>query len=185
MRELIFIRHAETDLAGTFCGHSDPPLNPQGNAQVYELIRRLASYPFDAVHSSDLRRATSTAGLLARAASVPLITSTNLREIYFGEWEGMTWADIETRDAAYARSWIESYPRLPAPAGEHFANFETRILQKVERLLCLAADKRLAVVTHAGVMRVVLRNFLGHSEQRAWELTNTYCSFFTYAGVSR
>jgi broad specificity phosphatase PhoE len=184
MKGLVFIRHAETDLAGTFCGHSDPPINARGQTQVEDLIAQLALEHFDAIYCSDLRRAVDTAASLVQAFAVPCTTTPNLREIYFGDWEGITWAEIEARDANYARRWIELSPRLPAPGGEPFATFEFRILSEIGHLLRLAADKRLAVVTHGGVMRIVLRTFLGHTEQQAWDLTRSYCSFFVYTGPS-
>jgi broad specificity phosphatase PhoE len=106
-----------------------------------------------------------------------------LREIHFGDWEGLTWAEIEQRDAVYARRWTEAFPALPAPNGETFSAFELRVLQEVENLVRLAESKRIAVVTHGGVMRVVLRTFLGYSEQQAWELTKPYCSSFACAAV--
>lgn len=183
MKGLVFIRHAETDLAGTFCGHSDPPINARGQVQVKDLIAQLAPAHVDAIYSSDLRRAADTAASLAQAFAVPCITTPNLREISFGDWEGMTWTEIEDRDPDYARRWIELSPRLPAPGGEPFETFEFRILREIEPLLRLAADKRLAVVTHGGVMRTVLRAFLGHTEQQAWGLTKAYCSSFVYAGA--
>jgi broad specificity phosphatase PhoE len=40
MDSLLFIRHAETDLAGRFCGHSDPPVNKRGHRQIKELLRK-------------------------------------------------------------------------------------------------------------------------------------------------
>jgi broad specificity phosphatase PhoE len=184
MRELIFIRHGETDLAGTFCGHSDPPINDRGQIQVEELISRLSSEPLDAIHSSDLRRAVDTAAFLTQAFGVPCTTTQNLREIDFGDWEGLTWAEIEGRDQDYARRWIESYPNLPAPKGETFAAFECRILREVANLFRFSADKRLAVVTHGGVMQLVLRTFLGYTEKQARNLTTPYCSFFVYAGAA-
>jgi broad specificity phosphatase PhoE len=183
MKGLIFIRHAETDLAGTFCGHSDPPINARGQAQIKGLIPQLTPGPIDAVYSSDLRRAVDTATSLAQAFAVPCTTTSNLREIYFGNWEAITWAEIERRDADYARRWAEWFPDLTAPNGEPYAIFEARVLRQVDRLLGLAADKRIAVVTHGGVMRIVLRNLLGHTEEQAWELTKSYCSFFAYAEV--
>jgi broad specificity phosphatase PhoE len=184
MRGLIFIRHAETDLAGTFCGHSDPPINARGQSQVNDLIARLAAEPFDAIYSSDLCRAVGTATLLAQAFTLPCAVTNNLREIYFGNWEGMTWAEIEARDADYAGRWMESFPALPAPDGEDFVIFKRRVLREVDHLLGLAANKRLAVVTHGGVMRIVLRTLLGQTEEQAWELTKTHCSFFTYTGAN-
>jgi broad specificity phosphatase PhoE len=191
MKGLVFIRHAETDLAGTFCGHSDPPLNARGQAQVDGLIAQYTSEHFDAIYSSDLRRAVDTATSLAQAFGVPHTTTSKLREIYFGDWEAMTWVEIERKDADHARRWAEAFPDVTAPNGEPYAIFKSRVLSEVDRLCDLAVDKRIAVVTHAGVMRIVLRNLLGYTEQQARELTKPYCSFFTYSkiptfeGVSR
>jgi alpha-ribazole phosphatase/probable phosphoglycerate mutase len=175
---LVFIRHAETALSGTFCGHTDPPLDARGQAQVSALIAQLASQRFDTVHTSDLRRATETAQALAAACEIPCITTAKLREIDFGRWEGLRWSQIEAQDPEYAQRWIAAFPALPAPDGEPFAAFERRVLDEVARLLRLAEEQRIAVVTHGGVMRVILQNVLCHTAQQAWDLTRPFCSFF-------
>ena len=180
---LVFIRHAQTDLAGTFCGHTDPPVNSIGHRQIAEMISRLRSETFDAIYSSDLRRAVETATPLAEAFALPVITTPQLREIDFGDWEGLTWPEIELRDPTYARRWIEVFPALPAPNGESFAVFKSRILDEVKHLCCLAESKRFAVVTHGGVMRVVLQKLMGCSEDDARDLTKPYCSSFLCSGV--
>ena len=66
MTGLLFIRHAETDMAGTFCGHSDPPINAAGQQQVAQMISTLTSESIDEIYSSDLRRAVDTANLLSQ-----------------------------------------------------------------------------------------------------------------------
>jgi broad specificity phosphatase PhoE len=181
MNDLLFIRHAETDLAGTFCGHSDPPVNTRGHEQIRALMQYLADESFDAVYSSDLTRAIATASALSERFGATLTTTPALREIHFGQWEELTWNEIEHRDAAYANQWAEAFPKLPAPGGELFAHFEARIRSEVDRLLLLAQDKRIAVVTHAGVMRLVLEIYCGFTAQQAWEQTASYCCTFTCA----
>jgi broad specificity phosphatase PhoE len=181
MSSLLFIRHAATDMAETFCGHSDPPICSSGYSQISALITQLEPAVFDAIYCSDLRRAVATAELLAQKFHTTLTTSPRLREIHFGEWEGLRWTEIEQRDPAYALRWSESFPNLPAPGGEAFTAFKKRVLEEVEQLLRLPGDTRIAVVTHGGAMRVVLQTLLGHSEVQAWELTKSYCSTFTLA----
>jgi alpha-ribazole phosphatase len=181
MNGLLFIRHAETDLAGTFCGHSDPPVNARGHEQIQALIERLTDDSIDAIYSSDLSRAVTTAKALAQAFGAPVTTSAALREIHFGQWEGLNWDEIERRDAAYARHWTEAFPHLPAPGGEEYSRFEARMRSEVDGLLHLAQDKRIAVVTHAGVIRLVLETYCGYTAQQAWEQTASYCGTFTCA----
>jgi alpha-ribazole phosphatase/probable phosphoglycerate mutase len=146
MSELLLIRHAETDMAGTFCGHSDPELNARGRVQLSELINRLRMEMIGVVYTSDLRRAHTTGMAIAEAFDVDCHVRSALREINFGRWEGITWEEIERRDDVYARRWIAEYPRLPAPDGESVRDFERRVLDEVTPLSleAEAADCRIA-----------------------------------------
>jgi alpha-ribazole phosphatase/probable phosphoglycerate mutase len=185
MNTLLFIRHAETDMAGRFCGHADPPVNERGQRQIEELLKSLEGEPIDAVYTSDLSRALTTANAVGQAFRLSPVVVPGLREIYFGDWEGLSWEEIETRDPAYARRWSESYPLLPAPGGESFEAFKSRVMAEVECLLAMPEPRCVAVVTHGGVMRVVLRTLCAVDETEAWERTKTYCGFFRYPQKGR
>jgi alpha-ribazole phosphatase/probable phosphoglycerate mutase len=179
MSRVLFIRHAETEMAGRFCGHSDPDLNAKGHAQLAQLAQILSTEKIGEIHSSDLRRAQSTAEAIAAGRNIALTLSPALREIHFGEWEGMSWRQIEQMDPDYARRWVEGYPHVPAPAGESFPRFEARVVDEVHQLIDRDAET-IAVVTHAGVMRVVLRHLHGCSDQDAWQQTKPYCCVVRY-----
>jgi alpha-ribazole phosphatase len=186
MSEILFIRHPETDMAGTFCGHSDPEVNERGRTQLAELIDRLGREDIGAVFASDLRRAQATGKAIAKAFGVDWHARSSLREIGFGQWEGLTWKDIERRDEAYSRRWIAEYPRLSAPGGERFRDFERRVLDEVALLSVTAESKgrNIAVVTHAGVLRIVLCALQDHSVGDAWEQTRSYCSIVRHTSVA-
>jgi alpha-ribazole phosphatase len=183
MSGILFIRHAETAMAGTFCGHSDPELNARGRDQICELIDRLRDDDFAAVYTSDLRRANATGSTLAAAFGVECHARPGLREINFGRWEGLTWKEIEERDENYARRWSAEYPNLAAPGGESFNDFEQRVISEVEFLSAKAdiVGRSIGVVTHAGVLRSVLR-LQGCSDAEAWERTKEYCCIVRYSG---
>jgi broad specificity phosphatase PhoE len=176
MSEILFLRHAATDMAGAFCGHSDPEVNARGRKQISELIDRLRHESIDIVYTSDLRRASGTASAIAEAFGVECHLRAALREISFGAWEGLSWTEIEQRDAVYARRWIAEYPGLAAPDGEAFSDFERRVLKEVEFLSTKAMEKRIAVVTHAGVLRTVLCSLNNCNQDNAWRQTETYCA---------
>lgn len=181
MSDILFIRHAETDMAGTFCGHSDPNLNARGHRQTAELIDKLRSEDIGIVYTSDLRRAQTTAEAIASAFGFECITRRALREISFGEWEGLTWKEIEQRDEGYACRWMAEHPWLPAPGGEIFSSFEQRVLEEVAFLSTKAAERDIAVVTHAGVMRTVLCSLHRCSEEDVWRETKPYCAIVRHA----
>jgi alpha-ribazole phosphatase len=184
MSEILFIRHAETDLAGRFCGHTDPELNERGYSQISQLIDLLQTEKLEAVYASDLRRAHTTGKAIADAQSVDLRLRPSLREIDFGRWERLTWNEIEQLDKAYAQHWLALYPALPAPGGERFEDFENRILGELKYLTQQQQGRRIAVVTHAGVLRIVLHRFCGCSEEEAWEQTKSYCCIVRYNNVA-
>jgi broad specificity phosphatase PhoE len=160
-------------------------LNARGHAQLDELINRLRTEEIGVVYTSDLRRAHTTGRAIAEAFAVNCHVRSALREINFGQWEGIAWEEIERQDELYARRWIAEYPRLPAPDGESLPDFERRVLEEV-RILSMeteAAGRRAAVVTHAGVLRTVLRVLRGYSEVDAWEQTRSYCSIVRHTSA--
>jgi alpha-ribazole phosphatase len=181
MNNLHFVRHAATEMAGTFCGHSDPLVSAAGHQQIAALTGRLGKDGYDAVYTSDLRRAQTTAAVLAAFFSIPCVARPALREIHFGLWEGLTWSEIETRDPAYAARWMGAYPNIAAPCGEAFSDFERRVSAETDWLLNQKEHRHILVVSHAGVLRSILQSRCMRNEQEAWALTREYCCSFRYA----
>ena len=171
---LILLRHAETDLAGTFCGATDPPLNQRGLAQLPALIARLADLHLDAIYTSDLLRARQTAEAIAAPHSTQIHPRPSLRQINFGRWETLTWQQIEQADPAFAVRWIAEFPNLPPPDGEPIPLFKHRVLEEIAFIRQQLQGQTVAIVTHSTVLRVLLEE-LGHfSAHHAWESTRDY-----------
>jgi broad specificity phosphatase PhoE len=153
--ELLLVRHGESEWnrSGRFQGHADPPLTELGRKQAQLLAEELAAWSPRAVYTSDLRRARATAEEVAARAGAPLIALDELREIDVGDWQGLTWAELERRDPAGARRWQD---------GTHgWENGETyeQLLERVLRALRLIAlehpSGRVVVVTHGGTLRTI------------------------------
>jgi broad specificity phosphatase PhoE len=143
---ILLARHGETDWnrEGRWQGWADPPLNEAGREQARELAEQLRSMPFDAVYSSDLRRAHETAEIVAAPHEVPVITDRGLREIDVGSWSGLTRAEIEER-----------FPDGSRPDGETREQHLERVLATVERIARAHSGARLLVVSHGGTMRAL------------------------------
>ncbi len=102
MARLILVRHGATDWNrdGRYQGHSDTPLNAEGMAQAQRLVDLLRSDGISQVVSSDLRRASVTAQILAEGLRLaPPRLDPRLREIDLGEWEGRLATEIAEDDA--------------------------------------------------------------------------------------
>src|SRR5947208_8271356 len=123
MTTLLLARHGETDWnrEGRWQGWADPPLNEAGRSQAHELAEQLRHVSFDAVYSSDLRRAHETAEIVAAPHGVPVVPDEGLREIDIGPWSGLTRAVIEER-----------YPSGERPGGETREEHAARVLAAVE-----------------------------------------------------
>lgn len=91
------IRHGRTadNEAHVWAGHKDSPLTAPGLTQAEALGRSFARIPIDAIYSSDLKRASTTAHVLLEANTTipppPLVQTQSLREQYFGQAEGKNW----------------------------------------------------------------------------------------------
>jgi len=174
MNTIVFIRHGETDMAGRFCGHSDPDLNPAGESQAISLAEEASTLGIERIYSSDLCRAAQTAAHIAHRTGVGVDYLSALREIHFGHWEGLHWQEIEERFPEEADRWLREFPWRSAPSGEAYADFTARIEAVLAPLLNDEKDTRVAIVTHRGVMRYALTKFFGFSEEEAWTKTAPY-----------
>ena len=142
---LCLVRHGSTDWsdAGRLNGHTDAPLNERGRRQARELAAELAAAAFDGIWSSDLRRATETAELAVGGAT----TDRRLRELDFGDLEGMTWEQLSPS----VQQALLAFEGFRAPAGEGTADLRDR----VRGFLAELPDGDHLVFTHGGVIRLL------------------------------
>jgi broad specificity phosphatase PhoE len=152
--EVLLIRHATTDMTGTLCGQIDPPLNAMGREQASALASLLRNWNVRRLYASDLQRALQTAQPLAELWNIPIVARSDLREISFGAWEGRRWSEIRAEGPDITA--METSPELGAPGGETFACFRNRVLSTLKETTADSGGQLTAIVTHLGVMRVVL-----------------------------
>ena len=158
------VRHGRTawNADSRFQGHTDVPLDDEGRAQATALAALLRDQRIDAAVSSDLARAAETARIVLGARDLPLRLDPDWREMQFGDWEGLTWAQIRAAnpnlDAGAATSVKAYTPR----GGESFAELSERVERAVERVATEVPDDGVALVaTHAGPLHALLGVLLG------------------------
>jgi len=158
--QLVLLRHAQDQCYGRFCGHSNPELSIEGHNTIAGLIQNISSMRPTSICSSDLLRAQQTAAPIAKHFALPLRTSVALREMNFGQWEGLSWKEVEAQFPQDSSAWRESFPHHPPPEGESFGELQRRVVAEVERL----ANERnpcTLMVTHAGFIRTAVAWVLG------------------------
>lgn len=150
--ELILVRHGETEhnLAGIAQGWGDSELSERGRRQVEQLAARLKAMQPDAIYSSPLMRAMTTAQTIARAIGAEVKTLDGFREMNYGRWEGQRFLEVRKNDEENYRRWI-SDESFACPDGES----HWQVLERVKNALdSIDAAKGAVVVTHGTAIRI-------------------------------
>jgi probable phosphoglycerate mutase len=158
------IRHGETDWNRRQCfqGQIDVPLNDTGLEQARRMAERLSREPIDALVVSDLMRARQTAAPLAQALGLTAKLEPALREQAFGILEGMSFDEIRQRHPDEFALWVKQDPDYALPGGaESRRDFHRRVITALREAGRSQAGRRIAVVTHGGVLDMVWRSAKG------------------------
>ncbi len=175
---IIAVRHGETawNRDSRIQGHLDIELNNKGRAQASLVARALAeSEAIDAIYSSDLARARATAQPVADATGAPLTLLPELRERCFGDFQGLTFAQISDTLPEEAHKWRKRDPDWAAPnGGESLRQLQHRLSETVNELAARHVGQQIALFTHGGVLDMLYRiaTGLGLQDARTWQLGN-------------
>jgi alpha-ribazole phosphatase len=158
MTRLWLVRHGQTawNLEGRHQGQADPPLNATGWEQARALIPRVRGLGIEAIYSSDLERAYTTARVLGEALGLPVRREPGLREINQGAWEGMLADDIRRQ---YAAEWArrrEDPLHARAPGGESVAEVAARVGEVIERIQRDHPGGNVLIVSHGLSLATIL-----------------------------
>ena len=174
---ILAIRHGETlwNVDSRIQGHLDIGLNDTGRWQAERLALALKDEPIAAIYASDLSRAHDTALAVSRHTGVPVQAEPGLRERSFGEFEGRTFAEIETELPAQAQRWRQRDPAFTPTGGESLLMLEARVLSVAARLAAQHPGEQIALFAHGGVMDILYRaaTRLDLQAARTWALGNT------------
>ena len=173
---IVFVRHGETDYNadGRLQGQRDIPLNGRGRAQASAIGQWLAKRMAAAIGeleaakafvASPLGRTRQTMELARQGLKLDPFAYAQapaLRELTFGEWEGLTWSEVAARDPAGARAREADKWNFCPPGGESYAMLAERLQPWLEAL-----DGDRFVVSHGGVARALMTLIAGVSPQAA------------------
>jgi alpha-ribazole phosphatase len=164
---LSVLRHGATPLSGRFCGRLDPELTVKG---WEEMRHRCSGRKWDIIISSPARRCAAFAAELAPGH----IIDDGFAELDFGVWDGRSSEELwEENPEALKRFW-EDPDASPPPGGERWSAMMRRVEEAVTRFVITASARRaenLLLVTHAGVMRVLLERYVSVPLAATWNIS--------------
>lgn len=159
---VLLVRHGVTDwhAEGRLLGQRDLPMNDEGQAQAARAADTLAQLSLADVVSSPLQRALATAEAVAAPHDIQVARDPRLRDLDVGKWSGMSYRDIA--DTTEYQDFLADPTSERIPAGESLLDVQSRAVAAVEQALADSpSGDAIAIVTHAGVIRVLLAHYLG------------------------
>ena len=159
MTTFFLIRHAAcSGLGQTLWGRTpNVCLNEEGKLQAQRLAQRFDGIKLEALYSSPLERALETAETLARSMNLEVRKSAGLNEIDYGDWTGKTFEMLSTDERW--RRFNSHRSMATVPNGESFLEVQNRVVKELDVLSREHANARVAVVSHADVIRAAVAYF--------------------------
>jgi len=163
MTRLLLIRHAATDsLRNQIAGRNNAVhLNRLGIAQGERLAHELAGEEIARIYSSPQPRAYETAQRLARLCREPVMIASELDEMDYGDWTGMSFAELSAIERWQAFNRLRASVRIPN--GELMLEVQARLVHLMARVQIEYPNQSVALVSHADVIRAALSHCLGMS----------------------
>lgn len=192
---LYLIRHGETEGAEKrrYKGSIDVPLSENGIRQMEQVSKYIVeenkyfSNPpsptflkggkgglLDAVYCSDLQRAIKSAELIAKPHSLNPIIVPSLRERNFGIWEGMSFDEIREKYPLEFDAWAGNPLRFSPMGGESTVEVKERVIDALDKILNTHEKQQIAIVSHGGVIRIMLCHFLGIPLENIFRVEQDY-----------
>ena len=166
------VRHGQTNwnILGKTQGHGNSDLTPKGENQALELSKAIKEYPIDYIYSSDLGRAVQTAEIIGSTIGVDIIQTPSLREMGFGDWEGLLIEEIKKDHAKTYETWRNQPHLVNIPNGETLHIIKDRVDAFIKELNEKYDNKHILLVSHSVTVRVMLLSFLNSGVENIYRI---------------
>jgi broad specificity phosphatase PhoE len=160
---VFLVRHGQSrgNAEGRFGGHTDTPLSARGHKQAQAVAQALAAEKLTAIYASDLTRSLETAGPLAQATKLPIISATEFRERSVGVMEGLTFEEAaEQHPEQYAALLQRDFEHVIL-GGESYRQTLDRAARKLDEAIAANRGGRIAIFTHSGTICILALHLMG------------------------
>lgn len=153
-----FVRHAEAEgnVYRRCHGRYDSLLTPRAYEQLDCLAKRFEPVSLAAVYASPLFRARTTAHAIADPKGLEVQLDARLKEVSMGDWEDLTWGELEALHGRQFDDWQHNAAYVPAPGGETATQAGERMLSAAQGFAARHLGESIAVVTHGTAIRSAL-----------------------------
>ncbi len=181
MTEIILARHGETEwnVSEVFRGRIDIELNQTGMKQAELLAEYLTDLKLDAIYSSPLKRALTTAEIIASYHKLDVEITPGLIDFDYGEWQGLPHQEVKDKYKELYAQWIKNPHQVKIPAGESLNDVRKRAIGVIDNVIAKYKGT-VVLVSHRVVNKVLICALLGLDNSHFWNIRQDTCGITTF-----
>lgn len=172
MTRVVLVRHGQTEwnTAGRYQGQSNTELSAEGYKQAEQLAENFPVKNVDSIYSSDLNRAFATAQKIADKFNLEVIPDKAFRELDFGDWEGLTYEEINSQWPDEVGDFFGAPEKLKIPNGETFSQAAERAVTRLKEIIACNENKTVVIAAHGAVIRSMLATLMHIPLHYIWSI---------------
>ena len=177
MTRLFLIRHGNTvdeETKQVYKGSTDIPLSRTGVLRMHGAAAFLSAFALDRLYTSTLSRSIDSGRIIAAAQGIGAEAAAAFDEVSFGAWEGLGSDEIREHYPEELRLWLKDPATNTPPGGESFESARKRSMQRLRKIIAEHPGKQIAIVAHAGILRIMIFALLGMSLRRLFRIGQGY-----------
>jgi len=178
MTRIVVVRHGRTEWnrVERLRGRADIALDNVGIKQAEAAARRIKEWTISTIYSSPLRRALTTAEIIAATLGLKVQEMSDIIDIDYGEWQGLLNEEVIARDGRLYTRWIENPDGVKFPGGEEFNEVRQRVSKAVNDLIQRHPKESIVLVSHKVICQILVLSLLGLDSSHFWQITQDVCA---------
>jgi broad specificity phosphatase PhoE len=178
LTRLVVVRHGRTEWnrVERFRGRADIGLDEIGIKQAKAAAARIADWKVSAIYSSPLRRALTTAEILAQPFRLEVKSLVGIVDIDYGKWQGLSPEEAAAQYGSLYEKWLNSPQKVKFPGGESLADVRERVASAVNNLIAQHPEETIVIVSHKVVCQILILNLLDLDNSHFWQIAQDVCA---------
>lgn len=170
MIKLILVRHALTvdNQNNRLSGHIDSAISEKGKEQIHKITNYLKDFKIDKIYTTTSSRTKDTVKKLSELKSIDIIEKENLKEISFGDFEGLTFKEIEDKYPEEFQDMIKKGYEYKYPNGESLIDSYNRVCTELDNIISNNDGKTILICSHGGTIRNIITYLISNSYKYHW-----------------
>lgn len=170
MVKLILVRHALTvdNQKSRLSGHIDSSVSEEGKEQIDKITNYLKDFDIDKIYTTTSSRTKDTVKKLSELKSIEIIEKESLKEISFGDFEGLTFKEIENRYPEEFQDMIKKGYEYKYPNGESLIDSYNRVCIELDNIISNNDNRTILICSHGGTIRNIITYLISNSYKYHW-----------------